>query len=406
MLAKARLLSLSLCLFILGVGCTAEAPQEPSEPLAGSFADNEAAQSQLPIRLIDPDSLRNMSYLLAGKIADEDLDQVDAVWAEHAEFMDQAWEEIDLRLAGMRQWAESQGIAADRPEAPLLYPLGGPDLISAMQFFPEATSYLLIGLEAPGHLPDPESFQAQALAADLERLRKPFTSFVDHGYFVRNEIDKDLSGGKFDGVLPIILIGLVRAGQVPVGLDYIEIDPETIAIQPVGAGSTTAGAVMIRFLPESAVGEDATETGVEPRAVYYFSQNLSNKNLFSDEPFSRLIQRQKSVNVYLKSAEYLLHTDDFSNFRKLLLSKADILLQDDSGIPIRFLTSDTWDIKLYGRYSSVLAAYSHWLQEDLVAAYANGKAVGELDFGLGYNSKTDGGNLILGTRKADAEPAS
>lgn len=380
-------------------GCHSE-PSEPEKPLRGSFADKEAATSKLPVRLLDPDSLRNMSFLLAGKIDPQDTDELDPVWVEHARFMDEAWAGIDQRLQRMHQWAQDHKVAEQQPDAPLLYPMGGPDLISAMQFFPLAPSYLLIGLEAPGHLPDPEGFSAAALHDDLERLRKPFNSFVEHGYFVRNEIDKDLSGGQFDGVLPIMLICLVRAGQIPVALEYVEIDPETYAVQPAGAESETAQAVVVRFV--AADGEAETE----PRAVYYFAQDLSNNGLFSDDPFSLLIQRQKSVNLYLKSAEYLLHTDDFSTFRKLLLKKSGTILQDDSGIPVRFLTSDTWDLHLYGQYSSVLAAYSHWLQEDLVAAYANGKSLGELEFDLGYNSKTDGGNLILGVRKPEAEPSS
>ena len=393
---KARLFSLSIVLLLLGA-CDQKTTQEAEKPLAGSFADNEADTSRLPVRMIDPDSLRNMSFLLAGKIAPEDAEELDPVWLEHARFMDEAWTEIDLRLADMKTWAVQEGVAADTAEAPLLYPLGGPDLISAMQFFPQASSYLLIGLEAPGHLPEPEGFSAQALSADLKRLRKPFSSFVQHGYFVRNEIDKDLSGGQFDGVLPIILIGLVRAGQVPLSLQYVEIDRETYAIVPAGPESKSAHAVLIQFQDENKLEDPEAK----PRSVYYFSKDLSDRRFFSDEPFSRFIERQEMVNSYLKSAEYLLHTDDFSNFRKLVLKKTHTLLQDDSGIPIRFLTSDTWDIRLYGQYSSVLAAYSHWLQEDLVAAFAKGKAVGELGFDLGYNSKTDGGNLILSVRKTD-----
>lgn len=388
----------SLLLLATFTGC-GEAPSESTaKPLAGSFANKKAEGSRLPVRALDPDSLRNMSNLIAGNFSADEAEALDPVWQEHARFMDQAWEKIDRRLESMRQWAEQENIAAEHPQAPLLYPLGGPDLISAMQFFPQASSYLLIGLEAPGHLPSPEEFSAEALANDLERLRKPFSSFMDHGYFVRNEIDKDLSGGQFDGILPIILIGLVRAGQVPVNLEYVVIDPETYAIVPAPLDSPSARAVMIHFLPEDQAG---SENPPPARAVYYFSQDLSNDALFTDEPFSRLIQRQDAINAYLKSAEYLLHTDDFSTFRKLILAKSQTLLQDDSGIPIRYLTSDTWDLQLYGEYTSVLAAYAHWLQKDLVAAFSKEDQVKPLSFDLGYNSNTDGGNLVLAVRKPE-----
>lgn len=417
MYSNSRLVVLLIPILLTAAACNRQAT-EPEKPVRGSFAQKEADASKHPMRMLDPDSLRNMSNLLAGRVdtsgqtEDADDEAIDPVWVEHSEFMNEAWKGIDERLLQMRQWAEQERPATDHPEAPVLYPFGGPDLISAMQFFPDASSYLLVGLEAPGHLPSPEDFSADALAADLERLRKPFNSFVEHGYFVRNEIDKDLSGGQFDGVLPILLIGLVRAGQVPINLQYVSIDPETYGITPLPPSDNEAQAVAIHFVPReqhptenpeaAKAAEDGKPIQIKAKAVYYFAKDLSNNNFFPDDPFSQLIQRQNVVNSYLKSAEYLLHTDDFSNFRKLLLKKSHSVLQDDSGVPIRFLTSDTWDIQLYGQYSSVLAAYSSWLQEDLVAAYAKGKDVKPLGFTLGYNSKTDGGCLILGTRKADA----
>ena len=39
------------------------------------------------------------------------------------------------------------------PRATLFYPFGGPDLLSAAQFFPAASSYVLVGLEPPGRIP-------------------------------------------------------------------------------------------------------------------------------------------------------------------------------------------------------------------------------------------------------------
>lgn len=396
---------------LLFAACGSEAP-ETEQALGGSFAPKEASSSKHPMRMLDPDSLRNMSNLLAGRIEPEDEAELDPQWIEHARLMNQTWNGIENRLIKMRQWTEEVQPAGDRADAPLLYPLGGPDLISAAQFFPDASSYLLIGLEAPGHLPSGEDFSASVLESDLKRLRKPFSSFEEHGYFVRSEIDKDLSGGSFDGILPILLICLVRAGQVPINLQYVTIDPETIAITPLPPTAESAKAVVIHYVPrDQHPGENPearSETSgeaqtVKAKAVYYFAQDISNSGLFSDDPFSRLIQRQEALNVYMKSAEYLLHTDEFSTFRKLLLKKAHTLLQDDSGIPIRFLTSDTWDVRLFGQYKSVLAAYSHWLQDDLVAAFAKGKNVDPLDFNLGYSSNTDGGCLILGSRRTEPD---
>lgn len=380
-----------------------ESNAEALEPRRGSYSDPEADTSKRPVRDLDATSLRNMSDLLAGILPESvpGEEGITPIWREHAAFMDEAWSEIDRRLAEMRAWSEEEMATIKAPEAPLLYPFGGPDLINALQFFPEASSYLLVGLEAPGHLPLPEHFSGEALADDLERLRRPFQSMVSSGYFVRNEIDKDLSGGHFDGVLPILLIGLVRSGHVPVALDYVAIDPETVKIQPLPPSADDTSAVRIQFLPREAAdilaADPEAEIETDRRTVYYFAQDLSNKGLFVDDPFTRLLERQPKLNVYMKSAEYLSHTDSFAKFRKLVLEKAWTILQDDSGLPVRTLTSDRFEVRFYGQYTRVLAAYSQWYQDDLAATYAKGK-VEPLPFSLGYNSGTDGGCLILAER--------
>ncbi|MEO1088908.1 MAG: hypothetical protein AAFY88_32165, partial [Acidobacteriota bacterium] len=328
------------------------------------------------MRNLDPQSLRNMSELIAGVLPELDGDQPSPVWLEHAQVMEETWNAIEARMGKMSAWAAKELGDMPEPEVPLFYPFGGPDLISALHLFPEAGSYLLVGLEAPGRLPMPEDFEASALAEDIARLRRPFDTFAEAGYFVRSQIDKDLSGGQFDGILPILLICLVRAEQTPLALDYVHIDPETMQITSLPPDTDEASVVRIKFAARSdadAIAR-ALEAGEAPpdvnqRAVYYFAQDLSDRGLLSEEPFRRLVEHQPGVNVYIKSGEYLAHTEDFSTLRKMVLKKGQTLLQDDSGLPIRFLRSDRWNVRLYGSYTGVLAAYSQWHQEDLEAAF-------------------------------------
>ncbi|MEM8996379.1 MAG: hypothetical protein AAGF23_16450, partial [Acidobacteriota bacterium] len=358
-------------------------------------------------RKLDPRSLRNMSELIAGVVPEVDGEPPSPVWLEHAQFMEQTWATIDDRMGKMTAWADQELGDMPNPEAPLFYPFGGPDLISALHLFPGAGSYLLVGLEAPGRLPMPEDFEAAALAEDIERLRRPFDTFAEAGYFVRSQIDKDLSGGQFDGILPILLICLVRAEQTPLALDYVHIDPETMQITSLPPDTDEASVVRIQFAARTdadaifrAIDAGDAPPEVSQRAVYYFAQDLSDRGLMSEEPFRRLIEHQPGMNIYIKSGEYLAHTEDFSTLRKLVLKKGQTLLQDDSGLPIRFLRSDRWSVRLYGSYTGVLAAYSQWHQEDLEAAF-NKPDVRPLDFTAGYNSVT-GGGLILAHRRAEA----
>lgn len=400
-------------LVILACGCTLlaacpnppEAPDESETPkaLGGSFAEKTAETSERPERSLDATSLQNMSELLAGILpsADDpewqegDQPTIDPVWLEHGRAMDEIWQQIGPRRDAMAEWAANALGQLHHADAPLVYPFGGPDLLTALTFFPAAKSYILVGLEAPGRLPMPEDFSGEALADDLDLLRATFRSMAQSGYFVRTQIDRGVQESEFDGVLPVLLICLVRGGQLPLAVDYVDFDRHTQEIQPLPAEQTEASAVRILF---RALGED--DSGVGTRAVYYFAQDLSNRGLLADDPFAELLRRQGALHVYMKAAEYLLHTSDFLQFRKILLAESELILQDDSGIPIRHFTSDRWQLQYFGQYSDVLAAYKPYFQEDLAAAFA--RKAGPLSFRIGYGAASDGGGLILATRKPDS----
>lgn len=399
------LLAASLCAAWVLAGCPAgpDAPADADAPVAqrGSFSEKEAATSERPERNLDPSSLQNMSELLGGLVpgpseldaeGDNPKGGLDPVWQEHGRAMDEIWHEVAARSEAMTSWAGDALADLPAKEAPLVYPFGGPDLLTALTFFPDAKSYILVGLEAPGRLPLPEEFSGDALADDLGMLRSSFASMASSGYFVRTQIDRGVTESEFDGVLPILLICLVRSGQLPLAVDYVGFDRETLEIQPLPSSQSEASAVRILFRPR---GDALAGT----RAVYYFAQDLSNRGLLSDDPFAELLRRQEALNVYMKAAEYLLHTSDFLQFRKILLGEATSILQDDSGIPIRHFTSDRWDLHYYGRYLDVLAAYKPFFQEDLAAAFA--KKAEPLPFRIGYGAATDGGGMILAVRKTD-----
>lgn len=402
-----RILALA-CACALLAACP-EAPDEADDseapkPTGGSFAEKEAETSERPERSLDSTSLQNMSELLAGILPsaddpawqEEGEPSIDPVWLEHGQGMDEIWQQIAPRREAMSEWAAEVLGDLPYPDAPLIYPFGGPDLVTALTFFPDAESYILVGLEAPGRLPLPEDFSGGVLADDLEMLRGTFGSMVDSGYFVRTQIDRGVQDSEFDGVLPILLICLVRGGQVPVSVDYVGFDRHTQEIQPLPADQSEASAVRILFQPQSEAENNAQG---DTRAVYYFAQDLSNRGLLADDPFAELLRRQGALHVYMKAAEYLLHTSDFLQFRKILLAESELILQDDSGIPIRHFTSDRWQLSYFGQYTDVLAAYKPYFQEDLAAAFTR-KAV-PMAFRIGYGAASDGGGLILATRKPD-----
>ena len=392
MLAAA--LAASLAAALLAAGCE-RAKNVTAAEEAGSRRGaygKPGGETRLPARELDTDSLKNMTGLLAGTTPPGT--ELSPVWALHRAEMEKLFARIAPRYDALAGWGGRELVRLPASEAPVFYPFGGPDLLAASSLFPAASSYLLVGLAAPGRLPMPEDTASDALEGDLARLRKLFASLAESGSISPAEIEQELSGGHFDGILPILLIALARSGQVPEAVQYLRLEDSSGQLAGIEPPSVSAGAVRILFRP--AAGEGRV------RSVFYFAQDLSNDAVFPDAPFSRMVERLGTINTLVRSGEYLLHTDAFSNLRRLVLDRSQVVLEDDSGVPLRFLTSDRWAVDLYGNYEGVSAAYKEWLQADLAAAY---RRAGEARPLPAAYPAAGSACLILANRKDGSGPA-
>ena len=100
----------------------------------------------------------------------------------------------------------------------------------------------------------------------------------------------------------------------------------------------------------------------------------------------------------MKSASYLLHMDDFTQHKDFLVAHAGTVLQDDSGIPLRDLSSEIWRLRYFGTYTRTLPTYREWFQEDLVGVFEQ-EGIPALPFAIGYHSKIGGSCLIWAERR-------
>jgi len=120
------------------------------------------------------------------------------------------------------------------------------------------------------------------------------------------------------------------------------------------------------------------------------------------ETRTELVEFLKKRNIassYLKSASYLLHKPDFSIMRDLILTESEAVLQDDSGIPVKYFDPQSFDIQLFGTYTQPIPLFAGSFQSDLKALYDSSKTVRELPFGIGYQFQTGTSNLMLATKR-------
>ena len=381
---KLRMLTLA----VLAAACGA--PQTPpATPAAPAPAAADPAPEVAIIASVDDrEALRSTARRLAGLASGEESA---GEWARHVEAMDEIWARVEARHLGpMRAWAQTE-LALAAPEAPLYYPFGGPDLPSALQFFPAASSYVLVGLESPGRIPDLEGLAGETLEAELERLRGGLHNLAEAGYFVTKRMQTDLVASRLEGILPVLFIFLARADLTPTAVDFVDVDAEGMATPMAAATDRTATAARIRF----------TGGGSEPeRTLYYFSRDLSDRGIVAAPEFVAFLRGLGVFNVYMKSASYLLHKDDFQAHKDFLASRAGTVLQDDSGIPLRDLPAEDWRLRFFGTYTRTLPTYREWFQEDLKAVYKQA-GIPPRPFAVGYHSKIGGSCLIWAERRED-----
>lgn len=400
-----RQLTLGLALLVVLVlaACT---PTDPVSAPASETATGEVAppatpagdEPSFPGTLDDAEALAETARRLAG------LDDAGGAtpWTEHAAALEPLWNTIEEQhLAPMAAWAEGALADVDDASLPVFYPFGGPDLPSVQQFFPEAGSYVLIGLEPPGTLPRLDGADAETLARELERLRSGFENLAEKGYFVAKHMEADFAARHLEGFLPVLYIALARSGYLPTAVRFFTLEDDGTPRTLDTVTPSTARAVEITFRRDDPgmAGDPAGDIGgSEPRTLYYLAQDLSNEGFAATPGFARFIANLGPQNVYMKAAMYLPHTPDFRDFETLVLDHAQTLLQEDSGIPLAAIDGERFDITLFGAYEATLPNYREYFQEDLRDAYVAAQPA-PLPFAIGYNRIISGTCLIRADRK-------
>jgi hypothetical protein len=90
-----------------------------------------------------------------------------------------------------------------------------------------------------------------------------------------------------------------------------------------------------------------------------------------------------------------MHDEHFSTTRNLVLSQSTGLLQDDSGIPVKYFDKHKWELKFYGTYTEPIDLFNKRYQPELRKIYNSDRTLKPLNFGIGYKFRVDESNLML-----------
>lgn len=348
-----------------------------------------------PLSKFDPErskELTDIAKFLAGikveKNPEVSVLQEDPNWINYANFMNGAWSKLEAKqLSAARRWSGSELKSINGQDLNVFYPFSGPDFLYAHTFFNRAPKYILAGLEPIGRLP--KFSNVTQANQQIQGVQQSLYTLLQYSFFRTIDMRSDL---RENGVLPLLYVFLARTNHTLLDVKYIGLNKEGELIglyQQPQSGSEFIPGVQISFL---SLGDS------QPKTLYYFAVDLSDSELQKTPEFMEFIGSKNLKVTYLKAASYLMHRDTFSTIRNFILQETDYVLQDDSGIPVRYFEATKWTRQFYGSYVKPIDLFAVRYQPDLRQIYQNNANLKNLGFGIGYKFDADA-NLMLAISK-------
>lgn len=281
------------------------------------------------------------------------------VWSEYKNPLFQSFSQNTMPVL---QKFVSENLAEKVKSQAVFYPFGGPDIIYPLTLFPSAYSYLLIGLEPRG-LKEYDLSIPNNIDVQIESLLK-------RSFFISVDMSKTISHNQ--GVLPLFLAQLSLLKAEVTAINYEDYNFGKI--------------LEVHFLYKD-----------QPKKLVYIRTNVIDDQI-KEGLFNYIDDNKLFDTCMLKASSYSLHLDVFSKLRNYIISRAKYILQDDSGIPIKYLNGK-FSFDLFGYY---LKPYGvEWkgnYQDELNKMYNNTKNAPKIEFCFGYGCNKNPTAIILATR--------
>lgn len=273
----------------------------------------------------------------------------------------------------------------------VFYPFSGPDIINALIFFPDGAEYIMFGLELPGEIPAPHALPVAKIRSGLSGLGVALNNVLNVNYFKTINMAKEISTDSFNSITGVIMFFLSRTGHEVVDVKKVWIDNNSVLVTalPQKKEPKMIPGVEILF---------RKSTNAPLKRVRYFQLNVIDYSLATYTNFIPYLESQGRFTTIIKSASYLMHNDTkFTKIRALTLSHSDYILQDDSGIALRFFPPQKWKLTFHGTYSKPVSLFAHRYQQDFMDAMKK-YSTGPLPFSYGYNFRENESNLMFAKR--------
>ncbi|MCS7027226.1 MAG: hypothetical protein NZ519_00535 [Bacteroidia bacterium] len=316
-------------------------------------------------------------------------------WKNYRNKLNKNWSEYETtRLQKIEEWRNTELKAINERKYNLFYPFSGPDILHAAYFFPNADTINMIGLEPVGEIVQLNKEKFKEPEKFFRSAEISLQSILRHGFFKTAAMRVDLSAQGLNGTIPVMMLFLGRMGYIVENMQFIYVDPQGKINKGRKQTDKEVQGIEIAF----SKGADKPL-----KILRYFSADISDEGLKKKTPaFVTYIKSLGRVTTYLKAASYLLHRDEqFPTIRKLILDQSDWIVQDDTGIPLKYLPDNSWQKTYYGTYTKPIAMFAVRFQKDLKEKYSDKEKVKPLPFLVGGYNMSEGekiANMMVAQR--------
>jgi hypothetical protein len=317
-----------------------------------------------------------------------------ADWKAYSEQNTTKWKELQAKIGtNIEQWVKSSALEKSAEPGTLFYPFAGGDYYYAHMFFPKQDTVIMIGLEPGGSIFNPDTLNAGKRAAYYQSLQQ--SMFFPHwlGFFRTKSMAVDFNRGVLNGTMHTVLFYLARFDAKIHYIEHFDLDKTGKEINKLNGREMRRGTGRTAYrVGYSLPGTDKV------KEVIYFSYDASNQNLAAKPHLLNWLKNRGKVVTFFKAASYLMHYDMFSTMRDFVNKYTVRLLQDDSGLPYKFMNDNGFEVKLLGQYTRTIALFANEFQPDMKQAYAKAKPA-VLPFMIGYNAEFRECNLQSAVKK-------
>jgi len=304
-----------------------------------------------------------------------------AAWQAHRRTLAPQWKKLRSgRLGAIEAWRDVV-LQRDLPRCrSLFYPFSGPDFLNAYLLFPLCDTYVFLGLESPGTLPDLDRMADREVGQTLQEMRTALQDLLALNFFMTKHMAQQLDTPRIDGVVPLLAASM---GLIKIRVTAIE--PILLPAARAGRKPLVQG-VRIRFFHPD-IGR--------PQILIYLAADASDAGFSRAPELAAFLGGLKPAMVLVKSGSYLLHRPYFSQLRDTVLDVSELVVQDDTGVPYRLLRERGWTVRLYGDYTGPIPLFAKDQQPDLAVAYRNRTDGQRLPFAFGYKGTRGESNAMV-----------